>query len=193
VRAALLCGVLGCAVACAGAFAQPLRGRVEQRSVQAPDGHVVAFNVYLPEGYDGSTQRYPVIYHLHGLGGGPASSNLSVPRSFETAQTAGTFGPVIVVFPNSYEDAWWADSVNSAKPAESDVLDVLMPHVDATLRTIPTPGARAVQGFSMGGFGATKFYSKFPGVVRRVRGVRRRVHAVERLLLPFPGHGGRGL
>ncbi|HYF15202.1 MAG TPA: alpha/beta hydrolase-fold protein [Phycisphaerales bacterium] len=164
-RATLLVGFMSGALGVAvDAPAQPLRGRVEARSVQAPGGHAVAFNVYLPEGYDGSTQRYPVIYHLHGLGGGPASSNLSVPRSFETAQTAGTIGPVIVVFPDSYEDAWWADSVNSPKPAESDVLGVLMPHVDATLRTIPTPGARAVQGFSMGGFGATKFYSKFPGL-----------------------------
>ena len=150
------------AVVASAAVAQPLRGRVEQRNVQAPDGHTVLFNIYLPENYDASGQRYPVVYHLHGIGGNQGGpQNTTVPRSFEMALAAGTIGPVIIVFPNGYTNAWWADSANSPKPAESDVMDVLIPHVDSAFRTIPAPGARAIQGFSMGGFGATKFYTKF--------------------------------
>jgi enterochelin esterase-like enzyme len=145
------------------AFAQPLRGRVEQRTFNDPtDGHLIRFNIYLPENYDTTTDRYPVVFHLHGIGGSQGGNqNTVVPRAFETALAAGTIGPVIVVFPNGYSDAFWADSVNSDKPAESDVL-ALISHVDATFRTIASPRARVMQGFSMGGFGATKFYSKFP-------------------------------
>jgi enterochelin esterase-like enzyme len=146
------------------AQAQPLRGTVEQHSFVGPiTGRTVFFNIYLPEGYAAGSERYPVIYHLHGLGGSQGGShNTTVPRSFETAQTEGVIGPVIVVFPNGYADSWWADSISGHKPAETDVVLQLMPHVDANFRTVPTGGARAVTGFSMGGFGATKFYSKFP-------------------------------
>jgi S-formylglutathione hydrolase FrmB len=147
----------------APALAQPLRGRVEARSFTPQPGHTVLFNVYLPEHYDTSTQRYPVVYHLHGLGGSQTGPhNTAVPRSFEAALDQGLIGPVIVVFPNGYTDAWWADSIAGNKPAESDVVDLLIPHLDATFRTIPTRGARVIQGFSMGGFGTAKFYSKFP-------------------------------
>jgi len=146
------------------ANAQPLLGHVEQRSFIGPvTGLPVSFNIYLPEGYAQSTARYPVIYHLHGIGGsqrGP--QNTTVPRSFEQALAQNLIGPVIVVFPNGYVDSFWADSVSGTKPAETDVIQQLIPHVDANFRTIATPGARVMQGFSMGGFGATKFYTKFP-------------------------------
>ncbi len=158
----ILAAVIWCELFATAAVAQPLRGTVEQRSfVDSTSGRTVAFNVYLPEGYAAATERYPVIYHLHGLGSGRASHNLAVPRSFETAQTQGVIGPVIVVFPDAYQDSWWADSVNSDKPAETDVAGRLVPYVDANFRTIERRGARVIQGFSMGGFGALKFYSKF--------------------------------
>ncbi|MFM9994330.1 MAG: alpha/beta hydrolase [Phycisphaerales bacterium] len=144
------------------ARAQVLNGTVEQRTFLNPvTQQPAAFNIYLPAGYAGGTQRYPVVYHLHGLGGNQGSHNLPVPASFEAALAAQAIGPVIIVFPSSYTDAWWADSIGGDKPAETDVLQ-LIGHVDATFRTIPFRGARVVQGFSMGGFGATKFFSKFP-------------------------------
>ena len=139
-----------------------LGGTVQQHSFTGPvTQQPVLFNIYLPAGYAASTQRYPVIYHLHGLGGNQNGHNTVVPAAFETALAAGIIGPVIVVFPNGYTDSWWADSIGGDKPAETDVVAQLIPHVDANFRTIPTRGARVVQGFSMGGFGATKFYSKF--------------------------------
>lgn len=148
------------------AVAQPLRGRVEPRTTTHPTmGHTVSYNIYLPEGYDTSTDRYPVIYHLHGIGGNQGGvQNTVVPRAFETARASGIIGPVIIVFPNGYTDAWWANSANSYKPAESDVMHALLPHVDATFRTLAWSDARVIQGFSMGGFGATKFYSKYPNL-----------------------------
>jgi len=157
--------MLACfALSVANASAQPLRGTVEQRSfVDVPSGRTVLFNIYLPQGYASGTQEYPTIYHLHGLGGSQTGpQNTIIPRAFETAQTQGIIGPVIIVFPNGYTDAWWADSIGGDKPAETDVVDRLIPYVDAHFRTRADRGARVIQGFSMGGFGATKFYSKFP-------------------------------
>ncbi|MCI0676048.1 MAG: esterase family protein [Phycisphaerales bacterium] len=148
------------------AFGQPLAGHVEQHSFLGDvTGEVVHFNIYLPQGYaaPGNEERYPVIYHLHGLGGNQGGpQNTTVPASFEEALAAGVIGPVIVVFPNGYVDSFWADSIGGDKPAETDVMAQLIPHVDENFRTIALPGARVVEGFSMGGFGATKFYCKFP-------------------------------
>lgn len=146
------------------AQAQPLRGRVEQRSfVGQVTGKTVFFNIYLPQGYDGGADRYPVIYHLHGLGSNQGGSqNTSVPLSFEKAEDQGIIGPVIVVFPNAYQNSMWADSFDGAKPAETNVIVELIPHVEANFRSLPYRRFRVVQGFSMGGYGAAKFASKFP-------------------------------
>jgi hypothetical protein len=162
-ESSLACAVVYC-LACSVSEAQPLRGHVEQHIFVGPiTQQAVRFNIYLPEGYSSGTERYPVIYHLHGLGGNEGGPhNTIVPASLEAAELQNIIGPVIVVFPNGYADSWWADSYNSNKPAELDVVQQLIPHVDASFRTIPTREARIVQGFSMGGFGATKFYSKYP-------------------------------
>jgi enterochelin esterase-like enzyme len=156
----LVAGVAGLSSMAAG---QVLRGHIEQRSFVGPiTQQPVLFNIYFPEGYAAGTQRYPVIYHLHGLGGSQAGHNVVLSASLEAAQAQSLIGPVIIVFANGYSDSWWADSIGGDKPAETDVVRQLIPYVDASFRTIPTREARVVQGFSMGGFGATKFYSKFP-------------------------------
>jgi enterochelin esterase-like enzyme len=158
------CAALG-SLTCS-ALAQPLLGHVEQHSFIGPvTGEPVNFNIYLPEGYGnaGNDEPYPVIYHLHGIGGVPGGPQATiVPASFEQALAEVIIGPVIIVFPDGYTDSVWADSIGGDKPAETDVIAQLIPHVDANFRTIPFPGARVVQGFSMGGFGATKCYTKFP-------------------------------
>jgi len=152
------------ALVAAVTHAQPLLGRVEQRSFIGPvTGRSVSFNIYLPEGYDTSTARYPVVYHLHGIGGNQGGQqNTSVPRAFESAYAQGQIGRVIIVFPNGYTDAFWSDSIGGDKPAETDLVLQLIPHVDALFRTINAPGCRVIEGFSMGGFGATKTYARFP-------------------------------
>jgi enterochelin esterase-like enzyme len=144
----------------------PLSGHIEQQSFVGPvTGQLVQFNIYLPAGYDapGNTHQYPVVYHLHGLGGSQGGPQIqTVPASFEDARAKGIIGPVIIVFANGYVDSFWANAISGLKQAETDVIAQLIPHVDANYRTIAEPGARAIEGFSMGGFGATKCYAKYP-------------------------------
>jgi len=141
-----------------------LSGRVEPHTFVGPVlGNTVQFNIYLPEGYDAGNERYPVVYFLHGMNGNQSGlSNTVVPQSYELARAAGVIGPVIVVFPNGYLDSLWADSIDGLKPAETDVVEQLIPYVDANFRTWNCAGSRVITGFSMGGFGAPKFYAKFP-------------------------------
>jgi Putative esterase/Secretion system C-terminal sorting domain len=134
-------------------------GPITQRTVH--------YNIYLPDGYENGNEHYPVIYHLHGLGGNQGGGqNTVVPQSFEAARQSGVIGPVIVVFPNGYVDSFWADSWDGAKPAETNVALELVPHVDANYRTIAHRGGRVIEGFSMGAFGAAKFAAKFSHLFR---------------------------
>ncbi len=132
-------------------------------TITSPGGSPINFSLYLPPGHTpGGTARYPVIYHLHGIGGRHDGNQIrSVPTSHEAAVAAGLIEPAIIVFPDAYTDSFWANSANSSKPAESDVLAIIS-HVDASYRTRASRQSRAMQGFSMGGFGAAKFAAKYP-------------------------------
>lgn len=146
-------------------FGQTLRGTIETHSfIGAITGSTVQYNIYLPEGYDTTTTRYPVIYHLNGLGDFPPSHNTTICSSFEFAQDSGVIGPVIIVFPNSYGYSFWADSIDSTKPAETNVIFELIPHIDSTYRTLAQQRYRVIQGWSMGGFGAALYITKYPGL-----------------------------
>jgi predicted peptidase len=141
-----------------------LSGSVQTITFTGPvTGHPVTFSLYLPSGYNSSTNRYPVIIHLHGIGGTHNGAQISlVPESHEAAVIAGLIEPCIIVFPDGYNDSFWADSVNSTKPAETNVKEEIIPYLDANYRTIASRSRRVIQGFSMGGFGAAKFATKFP-------------------------------
>jgi S-formylglutathione hydrolase FrmB len=127
-------------------------------------GKSINFSLYLPPGYSDGNARYPVVYHLHGIGGAHNNPNQlnSVSQSHEAAVAAGRMGPVILVFPDGDTDSFWADSYDGSRRIETHLVREILPYVDAHYRTLATRTQRAVQGFSMGGFGAAKFASKFP-------------------------------
>ncbi|NIP22567.1 MAG: alpha/beta hydrolase fold domain-containing protein [Phycisphaerae bacterium] len=139
-----------------GISSQSFMGPVTKKTIR--------YNIYLPDGYNSSDKRYPVIYHLHGLGGSERSGNQVVVRGLEKAMAAGVIGPMIVVFPNGHRDTMWADSKDGAKPAETNVICELIPHIDSKYRTIATRQNRVIQGMSMGGYGAVAYATKFVDV-----------------------------
>jgi S-formylglutathione hydrolase FrmB len=49
-------------------------------------------------------------------------------------------------------------------PSITEIMKDLIPHVDATYRTVASRESRAVEGFSMGGFGAAHLGFKYPEV-----------------------------
>ena len=125
--------------------------------------HDVNYLVYLPPGYDKDTpQRYPVIYWLHGMGGNiRAGAQMFVP-ALDAAIKDGSMPPTIVVLPNGMVNSFYCDTVEGPHPVESVIIKDLIPHVDATYRTLPKREARIIQGFSMGGYGAAHLGFKYP-------------------------------
>jgi endo-1,4-beta-xylanase len=121
----------------------------------------VGSNIYLPDDYRTSTRRYPVLYHLHGSGGNE-SSQVSLSGIYHQAIAEKKLPPVILVFVNGGKRSYCGDAAGGKIMAETTIIRELIPHVDATYRTIPDRECRVIHGFSMGGFGALKLGMKYP-------------------------------
>lgn len=139
-------------------------GTVIQTSFISPNsGKVIPYTIYLPPQYNESITDFPLIFHLHGIGGTHNGNQItSVPESFEKALNKGLIEKTIIVFPDGFKDAFWSDSKNSDKPAESNIINELIPYIKRNYRV--NEKCIAIQGFSMGGFGASKIFSKYPTV-----------------------------
>ena len=137
---------------------------LQQSFIGPVTGGEVLFNIYLPEGYETSTSNFPVIYHLHGLFGSQGGDqNNFIPAVFEEALETGKITKkYIIVFPNGMTNSMWANSKSGHKPVETNVIEELIPYVDANFKTLSTKENRYIQGYSMGGFGAAKFIGKYP-------------------------------
>lgn len=127
----------------------------------------VGYTVYLPPGYESGTQRYPVIYYLHGIQGNEwnyhnstSDTSQSLPKLIESGELPAT----ILVFPNGGKGLNYYDQGNCAQTKacpETMIIKELIPEVDRIFRTIPSKEARAIEGFSMGGMGATYLGLKY--------------------------------
>jgi enterochelin esterase-like enzyme len=127
-------------------------------------GGDINYNVYLPYGYETSTQRYPVLYLLHGRGDGMAAWTQVKGQLDEMIQQK-TMPPVIAIMPDapwSERGSWYVDSEYTGvdipgEPVETALTRDLVQAVDATYRTAAIRNARLIGGYSMGGAGALRF------------------------------------
>ena len=119
------------------------------------------FVVYTPPDYATSTHRYPVVIDLHGMGGNPTNrANVQVVPHLDAAIRAGTALPMIYVFPDGQTDSFYGDAFDGHKRVYSNAIGEVLPYVDANFRTLNHRRFRAIDGFSMGGFGAMMFAAK---------------------------------
>ena len=121
----------------------------------------VSYHIYTPEQYDREKERrFPVLYWLHGTGGGMEGVRY-LAAHFDGAIRAGKTPPLLVVFANGLNASMWCDSKDGRVPMETVVVKELVPHVDATFRTIASREGRLIEGFSMGGYGAARLGFKY--------------------------------
>jgi len=122
----------------------------------------VSYHLYTPEAYDTeSGRRFPVLYWLHGSGGGLAGI-APMAALFDRAIREGKIPPMLVVFPNGMASSLWCDSKDGSVPMETIVIKELVPRIDATARTLAMLEGRIVEGFSMGGYGAARLGFLYP-------------------------------
>ena len=109
------------------------------------------YNVIVTPAQYNDAYAMPVVYLLHGHGDDHTKwVNQTQPR---LPQLANQYG-IILVCPNG-EQSWYFDSYNNPKNQfETYVSKELIEYVDKNYKTIRSPHARAITGFSMGGHGA---------------------------------------
>lgn len=124
---------------------------------------LATYLLYLPPGYSqDAITRYPVVYWLHGLNGTQRDGATCFVPHLDAAIRAGIAPPSIAVLVNGLGDSRYYDSFDGRKPVESVIVHDLIRHVDDTFRTLAARESRAIEGFSMGGFGAAHLGFKYP-------------------------------
>jgi enterochelin esterase-like enzyme len=128
-------------------------------------------SVYLPPGYDKTSQRYPVIYFLHGFSTTDKDMTdwFQIQTLMDSAIAAGHIRPVIVVFPNSDTKYRGSFYTNSSMGNWADFITKdLVNWVDQQYRTLASVSNRVITGHSMGGNGSLKLAMQNPHVFSMV-------------------------
>ncbi|MDD4514581.1 esterase [Massilibacteroides sp.] len=153
-------------------------GTVSRRWYNSPTlGITRRITIYAPPGYEESSNKYPVFYLLHGMGG-DEEAWIALGRTAQILDNLiaqGKAKPMIVVMPNgnvAQEAAPGESSLGFVKPTmslpktmdgemEKSFPDV-MNFIEKNYRTIEEKSARAIAGLSMGGFHSLHISKEYP-------------------------------
>lgn len=151
---ALLSFVTTCDAALAQSSAKP---RLRDESFHSSAlGKTMKYRVLVPQGYDTSERRYPVLYLLHGLTGDYKDWTTRT----NIAEYTRTL-PLIVVMPDG-ENQWYTNAAEGPAKFEDFITADLPADVVAKYRTVNSRYGRAIAGLSMGGYGALKIALRRP-------------------------------
>lgn len=133
-------------------------------------GETKTYTVYLPDGYGDGTERYPVLYLLHGAWGTDRdwTEKGALGEIADLTIAGGTAVPMIVVMPDArgtgpdYGGERMGYFNVPGWNYETFFFEELIPHIDATYRTMADKKHRAVAGLSMGGGGTVVYAQRHP-------------------------------
>jgi len=146
---------------------RPSGSSLEEHTFVSPTlGEEMLYLVYLPPGYEETDRRYPSVYMLHGVAGGPGEwPEIGIPDAADRLIADGTIQPMVIVFPNA-DASYYVNGATSGLRWQDYLVGDVVAHVDTTYRTFPRSESRAVSGLSMGGDGALQLAMRFPDVFR---------------------------
>jgi hypothetical protein len=118
------------------------------------------FNILFPDGYDGESDRYPVVYLFRGAvdewadPSEDGSRRGTIKTVYDSLFAKNKVGKMILVMPGLGAPA--------PQIEYQYLIDELIPYVDANFRTIPTRWQRSMDGFSLGGLIVTNLLAAAP-------------------------------
>ena len=131
-------------------------------------GAEVKFNVYLPDGFDESAEKYPVVYLLHGLSDDYEAwvRRGNMQTVLDELIGTGEACKMVVVMPNAggpdIHNTWNGYFNMPGWNYEDFFFKEFLPFVEAKYRVIGDKGHRAVMGLSMGGGGSVVYAQRHP-------------------------------
>jgi len=159
-------------------FEAKQRGNLEKVWYDSPTiGKNRRMFVYTPYGYNSSTQKYPVLYLLHG-GGGDEDAWSTMGRACQILDNLiekGLAVPMICVMPNGNPTQEAAKTMmlpettmDRTNPAAANmyinsIVKDIIPYVEKNYKVIADADHRAVSGLSMGGGHTLSVTNEYPG------------------------------
>lgn len=114
--------------------------------------------VVLPDSYDSTRNKFPVIYLLHGYSG-----DYSIFSKIVNLEHYSDSFAIIIVCPDGQYNSWYVDSpLQSKSKFETYIIHDVIGFTDLHYRTIASGGGRAIIGSSMGGHGALTLLARHP-------------------------------
>lgn len=125
-------------------------------------GEKVGYCIYLPPAYQSRPQqRFPVVYYLHGGRPGSELKSMRLSKSIHQHISSGSIPDMIYVFVNGGPVSHYNVPAKGYRGADVFIQE-LIPHIDATWRTIAKRESRGLEGFSQGGRGTTRLMFRYP-------------------------------
>ena len=137
-------------------------------------GKTKSYRLYLPESYNSSTNRYPVIYFFHGWGGRHFKDDSALLEYEMLGDLVNKYQIIMVM---------WDGNIELSEPRPynvgnhedvkfqiqiKDYFPEFVKHIDTSLRTLTDRNSRGIIGFSMGGFMSAFIGGKYPDMVSAI-------------------------
>ena len=138
---------------------------VKHGTFKSPSMNVdVGYCIYLPPSYGENPpagKRFPVVYYLHGGRPGGETKAVKLTTHIDKAMQKGDVPDMIYVFVNGGKVSHY-NTPQFDSMGEDVFVKELIPHIDATYRTIAKRESRGLEGFSQGGRGTTRIMFRYP-------------------------------
>lgn len=139
---------------------------LQHATFESPSLNVpVGYCIYLPPGYDSvenKQTRYPVVYYLHGGRPGSERKSIKLVSVINEHISAKRVAPMIYVFVNGGPVSHYNMPGQPHAQGADVFIKELVPHVDATYRTVASREGRGLEGFSQGGRGTARLMFRYP-------------------------------
>jgi len=137
-------------------------------------GRSKPYRIYLPEGYDQSTRRYPVVYFFHGNKGRYFQDPSAKPEYELLGRLVDKYQVIMVMWDGRMDES-------DTRPYNTgdhehvkyqvqmkDYFPEIVAHIDSNFRTLADRDHRGIIGFSMGGFMSMVMAGKYPDKVSAI-------------------------
>lgn len=122
----------------------------------------VKYSVYLPDGYEHSERKYPVVYLLNGYTGNETDwiESGSMKHSVDHEIAEGNIQKMVIVMPDG-DDRLYMNRTDGTYPYEDMFIKELLPFIQSQYRIRKGKRYTGISGLSMGGAGALKLALKY--------------------------------